>query len=128
MAGGGLMLLTGRAGLDPVIRFVVLGIITANLWGLLRGSLRLGPQAVPDGIDPAAVRAYLRAQPGPESVPDLHIWSLSSAGHDAALMAHFVRPGGLGTGFRIRHSTVQVEDGALPGGCPSHCEAIPALA
>ena len=39
MTGGGLMLLTGRAGLDPVIRFGVLGIITANLWGLLRGSL-----------------------------------------------------------------------------------------
>ncbi len=134
VAGGGLVLLTGWAWLDPAISFIILGIIAFSSWGLLRDGLRLGLQAVPDGIDPAAVRAYLLAQPGVESVHDLHIWSLSSAGHDAALMAHLVRPGGadaawLGTltrglesAFHIHHCTVQVEDGTLPGGCPSHCE------
>ena len=95
---------------------------------------------MPDGIDPEAVRAYLLAQPEVESVHDLHIWSMSSSGHDAALMAHLVRPGGadaawlggphqgLGSEFHIHHSTVQVEDGPLPGGCHSHCELAPAVA
>jgi cobalt-zinc-cadmium efflux system protein len=135
VAGGGLVLLTGWTWLDPAISFIILGIIAYSSWGLLRDSLRLGLQAVPDGIDPEAVRAYLLKQPQVESVHDLHIWSLSSAGHDAALMAHLVRPGkadaqwlatlthGLETEFNIRHSTVQVEDGLLPGGCHSHCEA-----
>ncbi|GAB3878503.1 cation diffusion facilitator family transporter [Hymenobacter segetis] len=140
VAGGGLVLLTGWAWLDPAISFIILGLIAYSSWGLLRDSLRLGLQAVPDGIDPEAVRAYLLAQPEVESVHDLHIWSLSSAGHDAALMAHLVRPGqadaawlatltkGLETEFNIRHSTVQVEDGPLPGGCHSHCElAAPAV-
>jgi cobalt-zinc-cadmium efflux system protein len=134
VAGGGLVLLTGWAWLDPAISFIILGIIAYSSWGLLRDSLRLGLQAVPDGIDPEAVRSYLLAQPQVESVHDLHIWSMSSSGHDAALTAHLVRPGGadaawlsaltkgLESEFHIHHSTVQVEDGLLPGGCHSHCE------
>ncbi|MBU6119762.1 cation diffusion facilitator family transporter [Hymenobacter siberiensis] len=134
VAGGGLVLLTGWTWLDPAISFIILGIIVFSSWGLLRDSLRLSLQAVPDGIDPEAVRNYLLQQSEVESVHDLHIWSLSSAGHDAALMAHLVRPGGadaawlatltkgLEIEFNIRHCTVQVEDGELPGGCHSHCE------
>ena len=137
VAGGGLVLLTGWTWLDPVIGLIILGIIGFSSWGLLRDSLRLGLQAVPDGIDPEAVRDYLMRQPEVESVHDLHIWSLSSAGHDAALMAHLVRPGGadaawlaalaqgLAAEFHIHHSTVQVEDGPVPGGCHSNCEVAP---
>ena len=89
---------------------------------------------MPDGIDPEAVRTYLLQQPQVQSVHDLHIWSLSSSGHDAALTAHLVRPGGadaqwlatlskgLETEFHIHHSTVQVEDGPTPGGCHSGCQ------
>jgi cobalt-zinc-cadmium efflux system protein len=134
VAGGGLVLLTGWMWLDPAIGFIILGIITYGSWGLLRDSLRLGLQAVPEGIDPEAVRDFLLRQPAVESVHDLHIWSLSSSGHDAALMAHLVRPGGadaawlaalskgLESEFHIHHCTVQVEDGPMPGGCHSHCE------
>ena len=134
VAGGGLVLLTGWNWLDPAISVIILTIIGYSSWGLLRDGLRLGLQAVPDGIDPEAVRAFLLSQPQVQSVHDLHIWSLSSAGHDAALMAHLVRPGGadatwlaalsqgLQTRFNIRHSTVQVEDGPLPGGCHNDCE------
>jgi cobalt-zinc-cadmium efflux system protein len=142
VAGGGLVLLTGWLWLDPVIGFIILAIIAYSSWGLLRDSLRLGLHAVPDGIDLNAVRAYLLGQPQVQSVHDLHIWSLSSAGHDAALMAHLVRPGGadaawlaaLSVGleqqFHIHHSTVQVEDGPTPGGCHSGCpdEHLPAPA
>jgi cobalt-zinc-cadmium efflux system protein len=132
--GGGLTLLTSWAWLDPALSFIILIIIAYTSWGLLRDSLRLGLQAVPDGIDLAAVRAWLLAQPQVQSVHDLHIWSLSSSGHDAALTAHLVRPGGtdaawlaalskgLETEFHIHHSTVQVEDTELPDGCHSGCD------
>ena len=134
VAGGGLVLLTGWTWLDPAISFIILGIIAFSSWGLLRDSLRLGLQAVPEGIDPEAVRDFLLRQSEVESVHDLHIWSMSSSGHDAALMAHIVRPGGadaawlsaltkgLESEFHIHHCTVQVEDGQLPGGCHNHCE------
>ena len=133
VVGGGLVLLTGWAWLDPAIGFALLGFVAYGSVGLLRDGLRLGLQAVPAGIDPEAVRAYLLGQPAVESVHDLHIWSLSSTGHDAALTAHLVRPGGadaawlaalargLEQEFHIHHTTVQVEDGAVPGGCHGSC-------
>ena len=131
--GGGLVMWTGWTWLDPVIGFGILAMIAVSSWGLLRDTVRLGLQAVPDGIDLAAVQAYLLKQPDVTSVHDLHIWSLSSGDHDTALTAHLVRPGGadaawlarlakgLETEFHIHHSTVQVEDGHLPGGCHSGC-------
>lgn len=127
--GGGLTLLTGWAWLDPVLGLVLLGVIAVGSWGLLRDTVRLGLHAVPAAIDPAAVRGYLLAQPGVESVHDLHIWNLSADHHDVALMAHVVHPGpadaawlaaltaGLQRTFHIHHSTVQVETGQLVGEC-----------
>ena len=131
VAGGAVVYLTGWQWLDPLISLGLLAVIALGSWGLLRDTLRLGLQAVPLGLDPAAVRAYLLAQPGVQSVHDLHIWNLSSAAHDVALMAHVVHPGppdaawltaltaGLQHEFAIHHSTVQVEAQALAG-CPSH--------
>ncbi|MCC3153398.1 cation diffusion facilitator family transporter [Hymenobacter sp. BT770] len=131
--GGGLVMWTGWTWLDPIISFGILAMIAVSSWGLLRDTVRLGLQAVPEGIDLAAVRSFLLQQPDVLSVHDLHIWSLSSGDHDTALTAHLVRPGGadaawlarlakgLETEFHIHHSTVQVEDGPTPGGCASGC-------
>lgn len=131
--GGGLVMWTGWTWLDPIIGFGILAMIAVSSWGLLRDTVRRGLQAVPDGINLAAVQAYLLKQPDVSSVHDLHIWSLSSGDHDTALTAHLVRPGGadaawlarlakgLESEFHIHHSTVQVEDGHLPGGCHSGC-------
>ena len=131
VAGGAVVYLTGWQWLDPLISLALLAVIAVGSWGLLRDTLRLGLQAVPLGLDLAAVRSYLLARPGVQSVHDLHVWNLSSAAHDVALMAHVVHPGppdaawlatltaGLQHEFGIRHSTVQVEVQALAG-CPPH--------
>ncbi|WP_426058371.1 cation diffusion facilitator family transporter [Hymenobacter sp. B1770] len=133
VAGGGLVMLTGWTWLDPVIGLIILSLIAVSSWSLLRDTVRLGLQAVPNGIDLAAVQTFLLSQPDVVSVHDLHVWSLSSGDHDTALTAHLVRPGGadaawlarlakgLETEFHIHHSTVQVEDGPTPGGCASGC-------
>lgn len=132
--GGGLMTWTGWTWLDPVLSLGILALLAVSSWGLLRDTVRLGLQAVPNGIDLAAVRGFLLAQPDVVGVHDLHIWSLSSGDHDTALTAHLVRPGGadaawlarlakgLEAEFHIHHSTVQVEDEHLPEGCRSGCE------
>ncbi len=133
VVGGAITYFTHWTWLDPVLGLALLGVIAVGSWGLLRDTVRLGLQAVPEGVDFEAVQTFLLRQPQVSGVHDLHIWSLSSDGHDTALMAHLVRPGGadaawladLSAGllreFHIHHSTVQVEDGELPGGCHSGC-------
>jgi cobalt-zinc-cadmium efflux system protein len=117
---GGLVLLTGHYWLDPVVTLVVSAVIVWSAWDLLKQSLRLALQAVPAGIDAAAVRATLAAQPGVQEVHDLHIWAMSTT--ENALTAHLVMPGGhpgdsflqqlgceLKDHHQIHHCTVQIE-------------------
>jgi cobalt-zinc-cadmium efflux system protein len=133
VVGGLLILLTGWHWVDPVVGLVIAGVILAGTWGLLRESIDLAMDAVPRGIEPEAVRAWLAARPGVAEVHDLHIWALSTT--ETALTAHLVRPGaavddgflgavqqGLRERFGIGHATLQVEQGD-----PAHpCALAPA--
>ncbi|GAB3827875.1 cation diffusion facilitator family transporter [Hymenobacter jeollabukensis] len=122
VVGGALVYFTGWLWLDPAISFVILAIVGVSSWGLLRETVQLSLQAVPTGIDPAAVRQFLLTQPGVTGVHDLHIWPLST--RDTALTAHLVRPSGTDSHFlhdlqhriqdefNIGHITVQIEPGA----------------
>jgi len=122
VAGGVGIVLTGWTWLDPVVSLAVVGVIFASTWGLARDSLGLALQAVPAGIDPTAVRAFLAARPGVTDVHDLHIWGMSTS--ENALSAHLVIPDGhpgdgflaeiaqeLEQRFRIGHTTLQIEHG-----------------
>ena len=123
------ILLTGAWWIDPVTSLVIVAIIGAGTWGLLKDSVKMGLLAVPDRIDEPAVRAFLSALPGVTAVHDLHIWPMSTT--ETALTAHLVMPGGypgdtflrdlaheLGHDFGIEHATVQVEVGE--GDCAQH--------
>jgi cobalt-zinc-cadmium efflux system protein len=120
---GALIWWTGRAWLDPVVSVTIVAAIAAGTWGLLRRSLDLAMDAVPEGIDPVQVRAYLAALPGVTAVHDLHVWAMSTS--EPALTAHVVRPNesdddeflanaarGLHDRFGIEHVTIQVERGS----------------
>jgi cobalt-zinc-cadmium efflux system protein len=121
VAGTGVAIMfTGWNWLDPVVSIALSIVILVGTWSLFRRSLDLALHAVPDGIDPRAVRAYLVAIPGVESVHDLHIWGMSTT--ETALTAHLVIPGSsfqsnllstvcaeLRQRFRIHHATLQVE-------------------
>lgn len=123
VVGAGLaMLATGWTWLDPVVSLAVVAVILASTWGLARDALGLALQAVPTGIDPAAVRTFLAARPGVANVHDLHIWGMSTT--ENALSAHLVIPGDppgdgflaettqeLARRFGIGHATLQVEQG-----------------
>ena len=82
--------------------------------------MRLGLAAVPDNINEAEVRHFLRHLPGVDAVHDLHIWPMSTT--ETALTAHLVMPGGypgdrflhtvsseMMRHFTIGHTTIQVE-------------------
>ena len=115
--------------IDPAVTLVVLAVIVAGTWGLLRDSLDLALDAAPRGIDPAQVRQTLAALPGVANVHHVHIWAMSTT--ETALTAHLVAPAAgpgllktaaaaLKDGFGIGHVTLQIEDEAAncDGPCP----------
>jgi cobalt-zinc-cadmium efflux system protein len=104
-------------------------VIVWGTWALLRDSLAMALDIVPESVDPVAVREFLAAQPGVTAVHDLHIWALSTT--KTALSAHLVKPDAemddrmllciseeLHHRFGIGHATIQVERGDSPDPCP----------
>jgi cobalt-zinc-cadmium efflux system protein len=111
---------TGWEWIDPVTSLLIVVVITIGTWSLLWQSARLVFDAVPEGIDPNAVRKFLEEVPGVVAVHDLHIWAMSTT--ETALTAHLVRDSiptdegwlaatiqQLHDRFGIEHSTIQVE-------------------
>lgn len=111
---------TGWLWIDPVTSIVIVAVIVAGTWGLLKEALAMSLAAVPPGIDAEAVRRHLAGLPGVTAVHDLHIWAMSTT--DTALTAHLVMPEaadgdaflcdvatGLRARFGIGHATLQVE-------------------
>jgi len=135
VVAGALIWWTGLRWIDPAISLVVVAVILVGTWGLLRESLTMALQAVPDRIDLEAVEQALLAQPGVTRVHDLHVWPMSTT--ETALTAHLVMPAGhpgdkfldhlaheLEDDFGIGHATVQVEtcgDGRV---CALESEAV----
>jgi len=132
---GVIIAFTHWAWLDPVVSLALVAVIVAGTWGLLRDSFHLALDAIPAGIDAAAVREYLLALPGVTDAHHLHIWGLSTT--EVALTVHLVLKGGptddallreinheLAERFRIGHATIQFESGGA-GECRAkecHCE------
>jgi cobalt-zinc-cadmium efflux system protein len=119
---------TGWLWLDPVTSLVVVVLIVGSTWSLLRRSIGLVIDAVPDGIDVDAVRAYLTALPSVSEIHDLHIWAMSTT--EIALTVHLVMPlhtreprflgdvcKTLHDRFGIEHSTLQVDAAEAPDPC-----------
>jgi cobalt-zinc-cadmium efflux system protein len=80
--------LTGWVRLDPTVSLALAAAITWSTWGLLRESIDLAMDAVPEGVSREAVHDYLAGLPGVVEVHDLHIWGLSTT--DTALTVHLV--------------------------------------
>jgi cobalt-zinc-cadmium efflux system protein len=115
-----LILLTGWLWIDPLASLVISGVIVWGTWGLFRNALRMSMDAVPGGIDPVAVKAFLHGLSGVRGVHDIHIWAMSTT--ETALTCHLVMPAGhpgdafladachqLQHRFGIGHPTVQIE-------------------
>jgi len=126
-----LIRLTGWNWLDAASSLLIVLVIVRGSWGLLRASLQLALNAVPDHIDIAAIDRYLRTLPGVSDVHDLHVWGLSTS--EVALTAHLVMPAGypgdtildtvrhrLHAEFRIHHATLQCEQGTTLHQCSLH--------
>jgi cobalt-zinc-cadmium efflux system protein len=113
---------TGWLWIDPVMGLLIVIVIIGGTWGLLRDSVNLILDAVPQGIDRKAVHDFLQEIAGVSQVHDLHIWAMST--YENCLTAHLVMPentlwdsedsyGAIGASlkekFNIHHVTLQVE-------------------
>lgn len=131
---GVVLLYTGWLWLDPVVSFVIVALIVYGTWELLRDSINLALDAVPEGIDVEGINEYLKSLPACVEVHDLHIWGMSTtetaltahlimgeSACDDALLARTARE--LHERFGIEHATLQVENG--DPAYPCHCRLIP---
>src|SRR4030095_3151958 len=86
------ILWTGWHWIDPVVSLLISAVIVWGTWDLLRESVNLALQAVPENIKPEEVERFLMQLPGIARVHDLHIWAMSTT--ETALTAHLVKPDG----------------------------------
>lgn len=134
VVAGVVIMYTGWRWLDPAVSLAIALLVVLGTWGLLRDSVKLALQAVPQGMPADRVRSYLQALPGVSTIHDLHIWGMSTT--ETALTVHIVIPGGhpgdaftcrvadeLQRQFAIGHATIQFETGDISSPCklaPDH--------
>ncbi|WP_395696787.1 cation diffusion facilitator family transporter [Methylocella sp.] len=120
VVAGLLILATGLLWLDPLTSLLINAVIVAGTWSLLRESAFMSLAAAPQGVDLAAVRAFLASRPGVAGLHDMHVWPMSTS--ETALTAHLLTPAGhpgdaflmetareLDARFGVGHVTLQVE-------------------
>ncbi len=107
--------------LDPVLAVLIGLWVLPRTWALLRASVHILLEGVPDNIALSEVRDMLLKTPGVAAVHDVHIWSLAS--QSPTMTAHIVANDDvsdlqalrqtlaekLKTGFDIHHLTLQME-------------------
>ena len=108
VVAGGLALWYDWAWLDPAVSLVIAAVIVWGTWSLLRQSLHLLFDGVPDSVDLREVQALLEALPGVAHVHDLHVWAMGTS--QFALTAHLVVPEGRADDAFLRHATDALQE------------------
>jgi cobalt-zinc-cadmium efflux system protein len=130
--GGLIILNTGWIWIDPLISLLIGIVIIIGTWGVLKKSVLLSLDAVPEHINHDNVLNYLTSLPGVTNVHDLHIWAMSTT--EYALTVHLNIPEpesndnflaetaeGLESKFGISHTTIQIENDPVKFGSNHNC-------
>jgi cobalt-zinc-cadmium efflux system protein len=80
--------LTGWSWVDPLVAVAIGLWVLPRTWILLKDSLNILLEGVPEGIDLGDVEQTMLAVPGVLSIHDLHLWSLTTG--KTSLTAHVV--------------------------------------
>ncbi|MDD5170604.1 MAG: cation diffusion facilitator family transporter [Syntrophales bacterium] len=72
--------------LDPVVSWLIVGMILYGGWGLLKESYFILMNATPPGIDLRAIQAAIESVEGVKEIHHLHVWNTSA--ESIALAAH----------------------------------------
>jgi cobalt-zinc-cadmium efflux system protein len=120
LVAGFVIVTAGFNRADPIASLIVVALMVAAAWSLLRQTGRVLLEAAPPDVDVSSLGAALCSQAHVAEVHDLHVWTITSG--FAALSAHvLVDPGADCHGIRrdlqqlledqygIRHTTLQVD-------------------
>ncbi len=122
IVGGVIAALTQFYAVDPIIAFIIAGLIVRSAAGILKECTRVLLEGTPAGINLQRIEAEILSVQGVHDIHDLHIWTISSDMH--ALSVHVVVKDQmvsqsariveeisvmLREKFGISHTTVQVE-------------------
>ena len=88
VVGGILIHFTGWIWIDPVLSLIVALVIIWGTWSLMKDTLRLSMDGVPNDIDLEKVRQEILESPEVASVHHIHVWAMSTT--ENALTAHIV--------------------------------------
>jgi cobalt-zinc-cadmium efflux system protein len=128
IAGGWLIRATGRTIIDPVLAFLIAGLILWTAVGIITDSTNILLEGLPKGISLERVVAAMLGVPGVREVHDVHIWNLGSESRalschirildmptsESERIAHRLREV-LAHEFGIDHTTIQFEHTHEPG-------------
>ena len=128
VAGAWMIQRTGQWLIDPLVAFLVSGMIVWTALGVISESTNILLESLPKGMSLERVaRALLEVQ-GVREVHDMHIWSLGTHSHALSCHIHILdMPTSesericqklrdvLASDFGITHSTIQFEHTHLPG-------------
>ena len=88
IVGAVVIQLTGWSWVDPLVAVAIGLWVLPRTWILLKDSLNILLEGVPEGIDLGDVEQAMLAVPGVLSIHDLHLWSLTTG--KTSLTAHVV--------------------------------------
>ena len=120
---------TGWFIIDPIISILIAVVILISTWELLRDSMRLALDGVPEGIEVDEVAQMMCDMEHVTGVHHMHIWAMSTT--ENALTAHvvvddeheaFAVRKALKEALRshgITHATIEIENGK--GCCDKEC-------
>ena len=119
---GIVVVLSGWHLADPIVSFLIAGLILWSSWGILKESVGVLLEATPLGMDMAAVEKCVAGVPGVLNVHDLHVWTVGpgaiACSCHVLVAEQTIRAGqqilksvveNLAHKFKINHTTVQVE-------------------
>ncbi|GAB2840220.1 cation diffusion facilitator family transporter [Ferruginibacter profundus] len=88
VAGGIIIHYTKLYWIDPLLSIIICLVIIASTWSLLRDSLRLSLDGVPENIDVQKIKTAALQVAGIKDIHHLHVWAIST--NRNALTAHII--------------------------------------
>lgn len=124
---------TNAQWVDPLVSFLISGLLLVSAYRILHSSLHILIEGVPEGLSIGEIKDQISAVPSVQAVHDLHVWNICSG--TVSLSAHVVMDSAsseatsqtlrqinsmLEEKFDIDHTTIQLETDSKccsSGGC-----------
>lgn len=124
IVGGTIAIVTQYYAIDPIIAFIIAGLIAKSAVRILRESIHILLEGAPSGVDLKKITAEIKNVDGVLDIHDLHVWTISSginasSGHvivkdqmvseSARIIDEIDKI--LRMKFNVSHTTIQIESG-----------------